>query len=123
MGPTQDRDCRPVSFLFGKTITVVRSSPGGVDQYGDLVSGTTTSTAIAGCAVAPRYSSEPVERGRNGVIVGLSVYAPAGSDIRYTDAITIDSVSYRIDGEPASWSNPLTGSAPGVEVALVRSAG
>jgi len=112
-----------MSFLYGSTITVVRSSPGGFDQYGDPVSGTTTSTNITGCAVAPRYSSEPVERGRNGVIVGLSVYAPAGSDIVYTDTITVDSVDYRIEGQPASWTNPFTGWAPGVEVALVRSAG
>ena len=110
-------------FPHGSTITVVRSSPGGVDQYGDPISGTTTTTVIEGCAVAPRYSTEPSERGRNGVVVGLSVYAPTGSDILFSDTIIVDSVDYRIEGQPASWANPFTGWAPGVEVALVRSTG
>ena len=107
-------------FVFGTTITVIRLTPGGTDVYGDAVTSTSSSTTITGCAVAPRYSTEPAERGRQGVIVGLTLYAPTGSDILHTDTITIDGVSYVIEGEPAEWHQPMTGWDPGIEVALKR---
>lgn len=112
-----------MTFAFGTSITVRRDSPGGFDVYGSPVAGTTTETVITGCAVAPRYSTESTERGRQGVIVGLTVFAPFGSDILYTDRIVVASVEYRIEGEPASWANPFTGSTPGMEIALTRAVG
>lgn len=112
-----------MTFAFGTTITVRRDSPGGFTAEGDPVSGTTADTAIAGCAIAPRMSSEPTERGRQGVIIGLTVYAPFGSDILFTDTILIATVEYRIEGDPADWSNPFTGATPGMEIALTRAVG
>lgn len=112
-----------MTFAFGRTVTVLRDSPGGFDAYGDPATSTTARVVIESCAIAPRYSNEPTERGRQGVIVGLSVYAPAGSDITSTDRLEIDGVAYVIDGEPAEWINPFTGSRPGLEVAARRATG
>jgi hypothetical protein len=112
-----------VTFTFGRPVTVLRDTPGGFDPYGDPVTSTTIRTLIEACAIAPRYSTEPTERGRQGVIVGLSVYAPAGSDITSTDRLEIDGITYVIDGEPAEWVNPFTGSWPGLEVAVRRATG
>lgn len=110
-------------FAFGKTITILRDSPGGLDEGNDPVASTTTSTDIAGCGIAPRYSSESIEKGRNGVIIGFTIFAPYGSDIFFTDRIKIDGVVYLIDGDPANWSNPFTGSTPGMEIAVKRAVG
>jgi hypothetical protein len=112
-----------VRHPHGQTVTIVRQSPDGFDPYGDPLPGTQTRTAVAGCAVAPRYSTEPTDRGRRGVIVGLSVYAPAGTDILHTDHVEVDGVAYLVEGIPAEWVSPFTGWAPGVEVALRRAEG
>ena len=108
-------------FSHGETVTVVRASPGGVDAYGDPLPGDASRVDVPGCAVAPRYSSEPSERGRQGVIVGLTVYGP--DVFLSTDQVEVRGVLYDVEGEPGFWENPFTGWAPGVEVALRRAEG
>lgn len=112
-----------MTFPHGTTVTVLRDSPGGFDAYGDPITSTTAETNIPNCAVAPRFSTEPTERGRQGVIVGLTVYAPFGSDVLFTDRLEIAGVEYVIEGTPGSWSNPFTGSTPGMEIAVKRAVG
>lgn len=110
-------------YPAGKTITILRGAPGGFDAYGDPVASTVARIDVPGCAIVPRYSSEPTERGRNGVIIGLSAYVPASAGITHTDRVEIDGVAYLVEGEPALWSSPFTGWTPGVEVALKRAVG
>lgn len=112
-----------MTFPFGTTITVLRDSPGGLDDYNNPVTSTTTSTDIVGCAVAPSGSTEPAALGRNGLVVDLTVFVPAGSDILFTDRIKIAGVVYSIDGDPADWSNPFTGTVFPTELALQRAVG
>ena len=109
-------------FVFGETVTIVPGSP-GTDSYGDPLPITRTGGDITGCGVAPRYSTEPTERGRQGVIVGLTVYAPTGSDILSTDSLIVRGAEYVVDGEPAAWRSPFSGWAPGIEVAIRRAVG
>lgn len=111
-----------MDFTYGETITVMPGPP-GTDSYGDPLPITRTGGDITGCAVAPRYSTEPTERGRQGVIVGLSIYAPTGSDILFTDLIEVRGQVYMVEGDPGDWVNPFTGWAPGMEIALKRAAG
>lgn len=109
--------------MIGQTVTVLRSTPGGYDADGDPVTSTTAEHDIEGCAVAPR-TSEPVDgRGRQGVIVGLTLYAPAGADLLHTDQVRIDGVVYEIDGEPGVWRSPYSDTVAGIEVALARGEG
>jgi len=122
-------------FPHGETVTIVRESPGGTDAYGDPTTSTSARTDIPLCGVAPRMSSEPTERGRQGVIVGWSVYLPAGVDVRSTDQMELPGVTMLnaegevvpapcdIEGIPADWVNPFTGWTPGAEVAVRRAAG
>jgi hypothetical protein len=105
------------------TVIRVRSAPGGFDVYGDPVASAEARTTLEGCAVAPRSSDEHSDRGRQGVIVGLMLYAPYGTDLLFTDQIEVDGVLYNIDGEVGSWKNPLSTWEAGVEVALSRAAG
>lgn len=103
---------------------IVRASPGGHDEYGDPVAGTTQRIPVTPLGVAPRMSEESNARGRDGVVVGLTVYLPAGTDIHYTDQYEDDSgVVHDVLGEPGVWSNPFTGLAAGIQVALKRAEG
>jgi hypothetical protein len=124
---------------FGSIITVLRDIPGGVDTYGDPTTASTIRTDIAGCGIAPRYSSEPNAVGRNGVVIGLTIFAPYGSDILFTDRIEINGGGtviatglpvtpstasiYTIEGDPADWLNPFTGSTPGMEISVKKAVG
>lgn len=126
-----------MKFNHGSIVTVLRDVLGGLDQWNDPVVASTSRTDIAGCAVVPRYSSEPVAVGRNGVIIGLTLYVPAGSNILFTDRIEINGGGtvagapvtpttakiYAIEGEAADWVNPFTGWKPGMEIALKRAVG
>lgn len=115
-------------FPAGVTITIERDSPGGHDKYGDPISTETTTHTIEECAVAPRTSNELHDRARAGVIVGLTLFAPAGSDILRTDRVVIpedapNAGRYEIEGEPAAWQSPRSGRAFGIQVALRRAEG
>lgn len=114
-------------FPYGKTVTVIR--PPELNKYGVPV-GSETETDIDGCAWAPRVggpgtsSADITQRGRQGVIEGLTLYAPHGSDIRHTDQVQIPGEGlFEVDGEAGTWENPFTGSTPGMEIALRRAAG
>lgn len=110
------------------TVTVLRGSAPGTDSYGDPLPSTVTRTDVEGCDVAPRYSSESTERGRAGVIVGWTVYAPAGADVRFTDRMELPGVTMlnpegetvpapcAIEGEPGNWG-------VGVEIQVKRAVG
>lgn len=104
-------------------ITVIRATPGGHDAYGDPNESTERSHRLSGCAVAPRTSSDPADRGRHGAIVGLTLYCPPSSDIVATDQVEIDGVRYDIEGDVGVWSSPFGGDVGGVEVALKRAVG
>lgn len=104
-------------------VAIVRGTPGGVDEYGDPVTSTSSSVPVPNLGVAPRKSEESGERGRAGVVIGKTVYLPAGTDIRSSDQLLIDGELYDVEGEPGMWENPLTGHSPGIEVAARRAVG
>lgn len=103
--------------------TVVRIRPLGTDPYGDPLPGDPARTDVAGTAVAPRMSTEPTERGRQGVVVGLTIAPPPGSDIRFTDQVEVRGVVYDVEGDSIEIRSPFTGWAPGAEIALKRAVG
>ena len=105
------------------TIVIRHATPGGVDQYGDPVSGSSADTEIAGAFVAPRESADVHDVGRVGVIVGLTLYLPYGTDIGHGDQVLVDDVLYEVDGEEGDWLQPMTGWQAGTTVALKRASG
>lgn len=102
--------------------TVVRVRGADPDAYGDPV-GDPDEDELDGCSVAPRTSTDIADRGRQGVVIGLTLLAPFGTDIIHTDQLKVDGVLYDIDGDPGSWKNPFTGWEAGIEVALTRATG
>lgn len=113
--------------MSGFTVTRVRRAPGGRDQYNDPIAGSESRTAITGCAIAPRAEQEPNERGRNGTITGLTLYAPLGTDLLSTDLVQINPADpddlYEIEGEVGRWTNPFVPTHGGIEAALKRAKG
>lgn len=84
---------------------VVRERPLGVDAHGDPVEGQGDLETIEGCYVLPRSSDEA--QGRAGtIIVGLTLYAPADSDVLATDLIRWEGTTYRVEGRPGRYDWP-----------------
>lgn len=86
-----------------RTITVLRGSPGGEDELGDPIDGDTTEHEIEGCMIAPTRSEESSELGRAGLIIGWTVYAPPGADVRHTDRVRIGDDVLEVEGEVGRW--------------------
>lgn len=107
-------------FPFGITVTVERS--GKPNKYGDKPP--PVEHTISGVTVYPRTSSEATDN-RDTVVIGLTMLAPHGSDVKATDVIRFpDGTKYQVDGEPGSWGpSPFTGWKPGMQVALERVTG
>jgi hypothetical protein len=102
-----------------ETVTILRPGPStGVDRYGNDVPGPDTRIDVRGCLVAPRLSGDAVENGRQGVIVGTTVYLPVGTVVAATDRLEVRGEPHLIEGDPGVWLG-----APGrwgVEVATKR---
>lgn len=114
-------------FAHGETVVVLRGDtvddPYSNEPATGLSWDSPAETPVAGCAVAPRYANEGLDPFRPGVIVGLAVYMPAGTDVTARDRLRVRGEVYEVDGEPALWRNPFTGWAPGIEVAVKRLGG
>lgn len=117
----------PGKFRHGRTVVVIRA--GGFDDNGDPLP-SPGSIEIEGCAWAPRTqgagasSTSVDDRGRQGLIEGLTLYAPARVEFGHDDRVQLpDGSLFEVDGEVGDWFNPYTGSHPGVEVNLRRAEG
>lgn len=113
--------------MIGNAATVVRVRGATTDRYGDPA-GTDARVTLTGCAVAPRSSSDIDGEGRQGVIVGVTLYAPYGTDLKHTDKFEITGLGtmddiYEADGDAGQWKSPLTSWEAGTEIALKRATG
>lgn len=71
---------------------------------------------IDDCAVAPRDAEEDRANGRQAVIHGFNVYAPAGTEVLPSDRLRIRGDDHEVDGEPGVWVNPWSSVEEGVEI-------
>ncbi|WP_405536869.1 hypothetical protein [Streptomyces antimycoticus] len=109
-------------------MTIVR--PGAsteYDEYGVEVPGPAEEIPVLGCGVAPRdgnaASGNEQTQARDTVITGLTLYAPAGTDLRPTDKVRVADVLYEVDGQAGAFKSPFTGSGGPVVAALERVTG
>jgi hypothetical protein len=107
----------------GEQVTVL-TAPLVTDEYGTPSAArdwdNAVPTVVENCVIAPRSSSEVDEPGRTAVIVGLTVYLPAGATVTAHDRLLVRDDTYEVDGEPGRWRSPATGRTAGIEVALRR---
>lgn len=107
-------------FVNGEIVTLLTPTS-GTDRYGDTAANWTApeATAVPGCAVAPRASTETTADGDR-VIIGLTVYLPPGTAVTSKQRVVVRGETYEVVGEPGEWRSPYTGWAPGTEIALQR---
>lgn len=119
----------PAPYPYGETVLRLRRGPSpGRDSRGQPIPGTIAEHPVAGCVVTPRSASPAVggaeQQARDTVIVGYTVYAPAGSDWRTTDQVRIRGEVCEITGEPGDWGrSPFTGTRGPVQFAADRVTG
>ena len=119
----------PGPYPFGETVRIIRTGPSpGRDARGQPLPGPDQSFDVAGCAVTPRAETPQVggdqQQARDTVIVGWTVYAPAGTVLRTTDKVRIRGVVCDITGEPGDWGrSPFTGTRGPVQFAADRVTG
>jgi hypothetical protein len=108
-----------MDFPHGETVTRLRA-----EAIEDPYSGEDTEPDwefpaeldIAGCAVAPGGSSEPLLEARNAVDSDFDVFMPAGTDVTAADRLRIRGLVCEVAGRPFDWSSPFTGWQPGLVV-------
>jgi hypothetical protein len=101
-----------------ETVTILRAGASTEDRYGNSTPGADVRTDVPGCLVAPRLQGDATEGGRQGVIIGATIYLPTGTDIQSSDRLEVRGVEHVIEGEPGLWNG-----APGrwdTEVATRR---
>lgn len=112
-------------FPFGECVTRRRGTKVD-DGYGGTAidwSQPTDDLDITGVALAPRVEEEVTGPGRAGVVIGLTMYAPPGADIRFEDRVVTSQGLFEVEGEPGRWNQPHTGWQAGTTVALRRVVG
>ena len=94
------------------------------DRYGNTVANWSTPAelAIDGCIVAPDTNAETNDLGRQGVLVGWSLFRHSDADIEALDRIVTADGTFEVDGEPARWSSPHS-ALRGIDVQLRRMEG
>lgn len=119
----------PPPYPFGETIVIVRTGPSpGRDSRGKPIPGTPEEIPVTGCVVTPRQESPQVggeqQQSRDTVIVGWTVYAPHGTDVRTTDRVQIRDGLCEVTGQPGDWGrSPFTGTPGPVQFAADRVTG
>nr|WP_307818806.1 hypothetical protein [Streptomyces sabulosicollis] len=112
----------------GETVTIVRPGASiGYDEYGAEIPGPAEEISVPGCGVAPRDGNaaggNEQTQARDTVIIGLTLYAPAGTDLRPTDQVRVAGVLYDVEGQAGTFKSPFTGSGGPVVAALERVTG
>lgn len=116
-------------MVGGGTIWIV---PGvDRDRYGDPTGTADDEVAIEGAMWGPRSqrtavpaSIDVLDRDREGVLERLIVFVPDGQPLpKHTDALRIDGQVYKLDGNPGTWTNHMTGWRPGSVLTVWRTAG
>lgn len=107
-------------FAFGETVTLL--GPGSTeDAYGNTVEDWSTPLTVATvdhCGVEPRPGGETYQNDRNAVTDGFTIYDPSNAlaVAKATHRLEVRGKVYPLLGQPAVWSSPLTGWAPGTVV-------
>lgn len=106
----------------GITVIVGRGAATGSDRYGGATV-TRTPHTIEHCVVGLRTNDPLDAEGREGSVLGVTLYCPPGADVQHSpiaDLITIDGDDWETDGEPFEWRNGYSDIVRGVQVPLKR---
>lgn len=90
-----------------KTVTITR--PGTKESRGATVVDWTNTTTItvSGCLLDAPSSSADYAQMEAPITQRKTLYAPPGADIAKGDRVTVDDVTYQVDGVPMSYESPF----------------
>lgn len=102
------------------TQTITRIRPGEMTVRGSVVPDWdhVETLTIPGCSVQPASTSLSQDGRVLGVQDGLTVYAPAGIDVKAGDRIQYGGNVYTINGDPLDW--PAAGRLQHIQLNLQR---
>lgn len=112
-----------MDFPHGVTVWRLPFVAGATDAYGNPTDAWGTEQPIPGCAFDPGGSQEPFQAGRDAVVSSPRVFLPSGTVVTAQDRFTINGLTFTVQGDPAAWRNPFTGTDFPVEVVLERVSG
>lgn len=105
-------------------VPVKRRVAGATDDHGNAVDTYEATHFLDAYSIAPAYSNEPFEAGREAVVTGLTVLAPKPDfDIDEDDLLVINGDDYSIKGEVADWNMGPFGFEPGISITLEKVGG
>jgi hypothetical protein len=103
-----------------ESLTQIRVSSTSVDSYGQPVY-VETQTVITGI-VSARVSGTNFDPDQIVLVQGITLYLPAGTNVRDDDKFIVRGKRYEIDGESFEWRSGLGSWYPGVVLNLQREA-
>ena len=101
-----------------ESITLIRQSSSGTDNYGQPILVETETELQA--MVAARMGSKTVGAAEITVTSGLTVYLPPATEVQNNDIFVVRGIRYVLDGEPFDWRNGMGNWNPGTVIDLQR---
>jgi hypothetical protein len=100
----------PLSPALASRTISRRRAPEIVDpRYGDeqLDWPNAVVTVMPGLwALQPAAAGEFTDPTRTAVVTRWNLFGPPGADLRATDRVDVDGITYAVDGEPQDWQAP-----------------
>lgn len=98
-----------MTFPYGETVTVRTMTVTGRDVDGNDARTPTNRTLNNVPVWDPRFGNRELVQGQDMVLSDLALLFPAGDPIVATDRVIVRGDEYEVDGKPAVFRNPLTG--------------
>lgn len=108
-------------FPHGEPVTVINRVAAGEDSEGNETWSETTTT-YPRCAFDPAIGFESTSN-QDQVSTQPQVYLPYTAVVDSYSVLLVRGDRYEVDGVPAKWANPFTGTAFGIQVPLKRVSG
>lgn len=110
-----------MTFPYGQTVTLVKRSVTGVDDFGNDVYSETT-IDVTPCIIQPSGSTENIQW-TDEVSTTLTVFMPYGTDVDPIDAVEIDGDRFEIQGDVSSWMSPFSGHTSPIQMTVRKVSG
>jgi hypothetical protein len=107
-----------MTFPLGQTVTVNRVTQ---DAHGNKTVASTHT--IDHCVFWPTAGKETIAPAMDVLEADMVILMPPGSDILSTDEVVVNGITYRVTGQPSSYTSPFTGFSSGIKVDLQNSEG
>jgi hypothetical protein len=103
-------------FPYPDTMTLIKRTVSGVDDYGNDVY-SEASTKVVQCVFQPSGSTENLVFADQ-VATTDTIFMPYGTDVTALDLIEYKGDRYEVTGAPSSWQSPFSGRVSPMRIAV-----